>query len=131
MNHQVARGFYVLGVCRLERLELGMCGRGFSDAVAAAMVKGGELAALRALTLGGAYRVTDADLGRLLAAAPRLAELRLPQCSRLQDAAAIARLTPCLECERAALHACHQHTEAEEDACPFTCSQCCSQGSIS
>ncbi|EIE21398.1 RNI-like protein [Coccomyxa subellipsoidea C-169] len=82
---------------RLERLELGLCGRGFGDAVAAAMVAGGQLSRLRSLTLGGAYRTTDADLAKLLAAAPDLAELRLPQCSRLQDACAIARLTPNLE----------------------------------
>ncbi|CAL8469688.1 g9229 [Coccomyxa elongata] len=82
---------------RLERLELGMCGRGFGDAVAAAMVTAGPLSALRCLTLGGAYRTTDADLAKLLAAAPALVELRLPQCSRLQDASAIPRLVPNLE----------------------------------
>ena len=82
---------------RLERLELGMCGRGFGDAVAASMVAAGQLSRLRYLTLGGAYRTRDADLAKLLAAAPNLAELRLPQCSRLQDAGAIAQLTPDLE----------------------------------
>ena len=74
-----------------------MCGRGFGDAVAAAMVAAGPLSALRCLTLGGAYRTTDADLAKLLAAAPALVELRLPQCSRLQDASAIPRLVPNLE----------------------------------
>lgn len=82
---------------RLERLELGMCGRGFGEAVAAAMVAAGQLSRLRNLALGGAYRTTDADVAKLLAAAPDLAELRLPQCSRLQDVGAISRLTPNLE----------------------------------
>lgn len=84
---------YVL-LCRLERLELGTCGRGFGDVAAAAMADKGPLPGLRALKLGGAYRLKDADLQKLLACAPALEQLRLPQCSLLQDAGCIPRLCP-------------------------------------
>ncbi|CAL5228114.1 g11190 [Coccomyxa viridis] len=79
---------------RLERLELGTCGRGFGDVAAAAMADKGSLPGLRSLRLGGAYRLKDADLERLLACAPDLDQLRLPQCSLLQDAGCLPRLCP-------------------------------------
>ncbi|CAK0785667.1 hypothetical protein CVIRNUC_008878 [Coccomyxa viridis] len=79
---------------RLERLELGTCGRGFGDIAAAAMAARGPLPGLRSLRLGGAYRLRDADLAQLLERAPALEQLRLPQCSLLQDAACLPRLCP-------------------------------------
>jgi hypothetical protein len=45
---------------------------------------------LQALRLGGAYRLSDAGLQDLLAAAPRLLELGLPQASRITGAAVMA-----------------------------------------
>ena len=80
--------------CRLERLELGTCGRGFGDVAAAAMAARGPLPVLRSLRLGGAYRLRDGDLALLLERAPNLEQLRLPQCSLLQDAACLPRLCP-------------------------------------
>jgi DNA repair protein RAD7 len=44
------------GAARLERLELGACGRGFDDKVAAVVAAAGPLSGLRVLRLGGAYR---------------------------------------------------------------------------
>lgn len=44
------------GAARLERLELGSCGRGFDDKSAAVVAAAGPLSALRVLRLGGAYR---------------------------------------------------------------------------
>ncbi len=65
---------------------------------AAAMADKGPLPGLRSLRLGGAYRLKDADLERLLACAPGLDQLRLPQCSLLQDAGCIPRLCPGIRC---------------------------------
>ncbi len=86
--------FVVIFCPRLERLELGLCGRGFGDAAAAALAAGRPLTRLRSLALVGAYRLTDADLEHILAAAPILEELHLPQCSRLQDASALPLSVP-------------------------------------
>ena len=90
---------------RLERLELGFCGRGFGPEAVRALLAGGAaggnagaLPGLRSLALKDAYRLEDADLHRLLAAAPNLEQLRLANCSRLQDAAQLARLAPHLRC---------------------------------
>lgn len=84
--------------CRLERLELGFCGRGVSAEAVRALVgvAGGNatLPGLASLALKDAYRLEDADLHRLLAAAPNLERLRLANCSRLQDAARLAGLAP-------------------------------------
>jgi hypothetical protein len=44
------------GAARLERLELGSCGRGFDDKAAAVVASAGPLTGLRVLRLGGAYR---------------------------------------------------------------------------
>ena len=44
------------GAARLERLELGSCGRGFDDRAAAVVASAGPLVGLRVLRLGGAYR---------------------------------------------------------------------------
>jgi hypothetical protein len=72
---------------RLQRLHLGMCGRGATDRVAAAVAAGGVLSSLTSLHLGGAYRLGDAGLLALLRAAPSLRELQLPLCSRLEGPA--------------------------------------------
>lgn len=83
---------------RLERLELGMCGRGMSDATARALATAGAgcYPVLTSLRLGGAYRLSDGALAALLPCAPALASLALPQCSRLEGAAieALPRLAP-------------------------------------
>lgn len=71
---------------QLERLELGMCGRGFTDAVARALAAYGGCSALQSLRLAGAYRLSDAGLAALLPRLPALTALALPQCSRLEGA---------------------------------------------
>jgi hypothetical protein len=71
---------------RLERLELGNCGRGFTDEAAAALAEAGPLQQLRVLRLGGAYKLNDAGLLALLQAAPGLQELAVPSASRLTGA---------------------------------------------
>lgn len=76
---------------------MNVCGRGFGDAAAFALASNRtQLANLLVLRLGGAYRLTDSGLQRLLEAAPQLIELHLPQCSRIQGAALehLPRLTP-------------------------------------
>ena len=81
---------------RLERLELNLCGRGFSDRVAATLFANTEMSHLRVLALGGAYRLTDEGLLSILKVASKLEELRLPQCSRIQGPALemLPSLTP-------------------------------------
>jgi hypothetical protein len=69
--------------CRLERLELGNCGRGFTDEAAAALAAVGPLQQLRVLRLGGAYKLNDGGLLALLQVAPGLQELAVPSASRL------------------------------------------------
>jgi DNA repair protein RAD7 len=71
---------------RLERLELGNCGRGFTDEAAAVLAEAGPLQQLRVLRLGGAYKLNDAGLLALLQAAPGLQELAVPCASRLTGA---------------------------------------------
>ena len=71
--------------CRLERLELTFCGRGLTEAAAAAMTAAGPLDKLQVLTLRGAYRLTDAALCGLLRNMPNLQVLRLPQNSLLSE----------------------------------------------
>ncbi|GIL72169.1 hypothetical protein Vretimale_462 [Volvox reticuliferus] len=68
---------------RLQRLELGFCGRGFGDEAAALMAAAGPLRALEVLALEGAYRLSDAGLENALSATPSLTSLALPQSSRL------------------------------------------------
>lgn len=75
---------------RLERLSLGFCGRGFGDEAAALLAKRGPFPKLAALHLGGAYRLTDAGLQALLAAAPALQELSVPHASRVTAALVLA-----------------------------------------
>ena len=72
--------------CSLERLELDMCGRGFGDPAVAALCASasGRLPGLRVLSLGGAYRLSDAGLVTLLRAAPGLEEVHLAQCCRVE-----------------------------------------------
>lgn len=56
---------------RLQRLELGFCGRGFGDeaaaemAAAAAAYDGGVFPELESVALGGAYRLSDEGLGKV------------------------------------------------------------------
>lgn len=81
----------------LERLELCMCGRGFTDGTAHALAQAGRrLSGLHRLCLAGAYRLSDVGLAALLPALPGLASLALPQCSRLEGGAieALPRLAP-------------------------------------
>lgn len=62
------------------------------------MANKGPLPGLRSLQLAGAYRLKDADLEALLALSPDLEQLRLPNCSLLQDAACLPRLCPKIRC---------------------------------
>ncbi|KAG2430452.1 hypothetical protein HXX76_009975 [Chlamydomonas incerta] len=75
---------------RLQRLELGFCGRGFGDEAAALVAAGGggggRLEELESLTLDGAYRLSDAGLIKLLSATPALRRLSVAQGSRLTSA---------------------------------------------
>lgn len=84
---------------RLERLELRFCGRPFGDEAAAALAAAAPLDGLKTLVLGGAYRLTDGALGRVLRAAPHLTELRLPQGNKLMGEALeqLPQLVPHLE----------------------------------
>ena len=68
---------------RLERLELTFCGRGLTEATAAALAAAGPLDRLQALTFRGAYRLTDAALCSILRNMPNLQVLSLPQNSLL------------------------------------------------
>eukprot|EP00879_Flechtneria_rotunda_P026293 GHRR01028028.1.p1 GENE.GHRR01028028.1~~GHRR01028028.1.p1 ORF type:complete len:517 (+),score=163.65 GHRR01028028.1:303-1853(+) len=72
--------------CRLERLELGHCGRGFTDGAAAALAAAGPFQHLTVLRLGGAYKLTDQGILKVLEAAPMLKELAVPSASRLTGA---------------------------------------------
>ena len=87
---------------RLELLNLGQCGRGMGSRAAAALAgprtaaTGPALPCLQLLALAGAYRLTDDALETLVCSAPMLAELCLPNCSRLQGASiqALPSVTP-------------------------------------
>lgn len=68
---------------RLERLELGSCGRGFDDKAAALVASAGPLDGLRVCRLTGAYRLGDSGLLQLLGAAPGVLELAVPSAPRL------------------------------------------------
>ena len=62
----------------LDHLELGLCGRGLTDALLstwAGALSGRSRGALRRVALRGAYRVTDAGVASLLDACPKLASL--------------------------------------------------------
>jgi len=78
-----AAGSAAPGAARLERLELGACGRGFDDKAAAVVATAGPLSGLRVLRLGGAYRLTDTGLLQLLEATSGLKELAVPSAPRL------------------------------------------------
>ncbi len=75
---------------RLERLELGCCGRGFTDQTSAAVLaarppsaaNAPAFPALTSLRLQGAYNLTDAALVDLLEAAPKLRRLAVGQGSK-------------------------------------------------
>jgi hypothetical protein len=71
---------------RLVQLELSFCGRGFGATAAAAFAAAGPFQGLRELRLAGAYRLQPADVARVVAAAPQLTALGLPDCSWLQGA---------------------------------------------
>ncbi|GLC34657.1 hypothetical protein PLESTM_000222000 [Pleodorina starrii] len=71
---------------KLQRLELGFCGRGFGDEAAAVLAAGGPLGELQVVALEGAYRLSDAGLEKVLRAAPALTWLAAPQGSRLTGA---------------------------------------------
>jgi uncharacterized membrane protein YgcG len=63
-----------------------MCGRCFDDAAVAALAGAGGFPALTRLCLSGAYRLSDAALGSLLAVCPSLRALELPQNCQLSSA---------------------------------------------
>ena len=57
-------------LCRLDRLELGFCGRGFGEKAAAALAAGPPLTGLQSLHLAGAYRLQPDDVLKVVSAAP-------------------------------------------------------------
>jgi len=69
---------------RLVRMELGLCGRGFGDKVAAKLAKV-QLSSLESLVLGGAYRLSDKGIKTLLEATPNLHRLGLRDACLLQS----------------------------------------------
>ncbi|XP_078432839.1 uncharacterized protein LOC144704323 [Wolffia australiana] len=71
---------------RLTALELGLCGRCLHDGTLASPAGGPRFAALTAVSLKGAYRLTDDGLAALAESAPRLRAVDLSQCSRLSSA---------------------------------------------
>ena len=86
---------------RLERLDLGMCGRGMTDTTACALAAAcGGFPALSTLRLAAAYRLSDEGLTALLRVAPGVQSLALPQCSRLEGASIqlLPELVPGLRC---------------------------------
>jgi DNA repair protein RAD7 len=69
---------------RLQRLELGFCGRGFGDEAAAALAAAaGGLQQLSVLRLGGVYKLSDQGLLTVLRATQNLQELAVPSASKL------------------------------------------------
>lgn len=86
-----------VATAKLGRLELGLCGRPLTDEVARRVSKEApKLSNLRFFKCSGAYRLGDDGLSDLLGAMPRLEELCLAQCSRLEGTSlrsSIPRLT--------------------------------------
>eukprot|EP00803_Ostreobium_quekettii_P003278 evm.model.scf_2717.2 EVM.evm.TU.scf_2717.2 scf_2717:9096-14414(+) len=69
---------------RLERLELGMCGRGLTDKCAEVVDADGFLGNLQVLLLSGAYQLSDIGVKTLLASTHgQLLVLGLRSCSRI------------------------------------------------
>lgn len=71
---------------RLETLTLRYCGRGLTPAACRSLAHC-PLPSLTHLTLGDAFKLDDAGLQTVLAAAPNLHSLALPSCSYLTGAA--------------------------------------------
>lgn len=72
----------------LEVLQLGMCGRAFSDRLLQATFacSSAGLPCLTCLSLKGAYRLSDVGLRSLVQMAPLLSSVDLSQCSLLSEA---------------------------------------------
>ena len=70
----------------LGELSLQLCGRGFTDTVATALVHEDDVsfAGIETLVLGGAYRLTDDGLAEVLRRASDLRSLGIPNCSRIE-----------------------------------------------
>lgn len=81
---------------KLERLELGLCGRGFTDSVAREAAARGGFSGLKSLRLSGAYRLGDDSILALLSRVPGLQTLALPHCSRVEGSflESLPRLLP-------------------------------------
>jgi hypothetical protein len=69
--------------CRLVRLDLGFCGRGFGTKAADAFASAGPFMHLKELCLSGAYRLQPASVLHVASATPQLKALCLPDCSWL------------------------------------------------
>ena len=80
-------GILEAATSKLESLDLGLCGRGLTDKVAAEIAHGGVLSSLKSLRLSGAYRLSDEGLMHVLRKAPNLSSLSIPQCSRIEGPA--------------------------------------------
>lgn len=86
---------------KLQKLNISLCGRGFTDDVVSKLAaSGATLSGLQSLTITGAYRLGDESLSALLQKAPNLKQLALSQCSRITGVEFLPRLTtscPALE----------------------------------
>ena len=69
---------------KLEKLSLGLCGRGMTAQTVEKLTAHGVLSSLKGLHLGGAYRLYDNVVEALLRKTPNLECLSLPQCSRIE-----------------------------------------------
>lgn len=83
---------------RLERLELGFCGRGFGDDTAELIGRGPVLPLMTSLMLSGAYRLSDEAVHVMVGKTPGLRQLSLAEGSRLNGTCLmeLPSLTPLL-----------------------------------
>lgn len=88
--------FKGMGISRLQRMELQFCGRGFGDSAVEAILQQGKsslgentqaavMPLLEAISLSGAYRLSDKGLRALVESSPSLKSLKLESCTRVAD----------------------------------------------
>ena len=84
----------------LRTLELGFCGRGFTDSVAKALAEQGLLSSLETLKIGSAYQLTDHGCLALLKRTKCLKTLSLYKCSRIEGdvIGLLPEVTPHITC---------------------------------
>lgn len=88
--------FKGMGIARLQRMDLQFCGRGFGDSAVEAILQQGKsslgehpeaavMPLLEAISLSGAYRLTNKGLCALVESSPSLKSLKLESCTRIAD----------------------------------------------